>query len=138
MSRWSPPMNTLLALIAVAGRQQRGEIAEKLGRGNEASAVEGGAFLSAALNELVDRFRESSQGVIAESWVSKGPNMPVTTSQLERAIGPELVDALSGQTGIAPEELLARLSRELPAAVDRYTPLGRLPIEVDFPKAISD
>jgi len=31
------------------------------------------------------------------------------------------------QTGLSQEELLARLSRELPTAVDRYTPDGRLP-----------
>ena len=33
---------------------------------------------------------------------------------------------------IASEELLARLSRELPDAIDKYTPQGRLPTETDF------
>ena len=31
------------------------------------------------------------------------------------------------QSGLPQEELLARLSRELPAAVDKYTPDGRIP-----------
>jgi uncharacterized protein YidB (DUF937 family) len=35
--------------------------------------------------------------------------------------------ALEQQTGLSQEELLARLSRELPTAVDQYTPDGRLP-----------
>jgi uncharacterized protein YidB (DUF937 family) len=135
MSRWSPPMNALLALLAVADFQQRGEVGEKVRLGKDASAVADGAVLSSALNELVDRFRQSGQGEIAQSWVSKGPNMPVTTSQLEQAIGPELVDTLSGQTGVSREQFLARLSRELPTAVDRCTTLGRLPIEVDFPQS---
>ena len=43
------------------------------------------------------------------------------------AIGPEVLDTLSQQTGLSRQELLARLSRELPDAVDKYTPDGRLP-----------
>jgi uncharacterized protein YidB (DUF937 family) len=35
--------------------------------------------------------------------------------------------ALEQQTGLSQEELLARLSRELPTAIDKYTPGGRLP-----------
>jgi uncharacterized protein YidB (DUF937 family) len=50
--------------------------------------------------------------------------------QLERAIGPDVLAALSEQTGLSQEELLARLSRELPDAVDKYTPQGRLPTDV--------
>jgi uncharacterized protein YidB (DUF937 family) len=34
---------------------------------------------------------------------------------------------LEKQTGLSQEELLARLSRELPGAVDKYTPDGQLP-----------
>jgi len=37
------------------------------------------------------------------------------------------LDQLEKQTGLSKEELLARLSRELPQAIDQYTPDGRLP-----------
>ena len=53
-------------------------------------------------------------------------------STVEQAIGPEVLDTLSKQTGLSRDELLARLSRELPAAVDKYTPHGRLPTEAEF------
>jgi uncharacterized protein YidB (DUF937 family) len=33
---------------------------------------------------------------------------------------------------LSQQELLARLSRELPDAVDKYTPQGRLPTEAAF------
>ena len=33
----------------------------------------------------------------------------------------------SQQTGLSREEILAKLSKELPTAVDKYTPEGRLP-----------
>ena len=55
-----------------------------------------------------------------------GPNKPVTPS-LEQAVGSDVLETLSRQTGLSREELLARLSRELPDAVDKYTPQGRIP-----------
>jgi uncharacterized protein YidB (DUF937 family) len=36
---------------------------------------------------------------------------------------------------LSREELLARLSRELPDAVDKYTPQGRLPTQADFSRS---
>jgi uncharacterized protein YidB (DUF937 family) len=83
----------------------------------------------------MDRFKQSGQGQTAESWVSTGPNEPCTTAQLERAIGPEVLDTLSTHTGLSRDELLTRLCRELPDAVDKYTPQGRLPTEADLSRA---
>jgi uncharacterized protein YidB (DUF937 family) len=76
---------------------------------------------------LVDSLTSSGKGEIADSWVKTGPNKPISPPDLERAIGPEILATLSEQTGLSRQELLARLSRELPDAVDRYTPEGRLP-----------
>jgi uncharacterized protein YidB (DUF937 family) len=86
-----------------------------------------GGFLSGGLGELIDRFKQNGQGAVADSWVGTGPNRPVSPPELERAIGPDVLATLSQQTGLSRDELLARLSRELPDAVDRYTPDGRLP-----------
>jgi uncharacterized protein YidB (DUF937 family) len=36
---------------------------------------------------------------------------------------------------LSGEDLLARLSRELPDAVDKYTPQGRLPTEADLARS---
>ena len=100
-------------------------------RGSLAGATPGG-ILSGGLGELVDRFRQNGQGEAAASWVSTGPNQPINPSRLERAIGPDVLDTLSRQTGLSQQELLARLSRELPDAVDRYTPQGRIPSETEY------
>jgi len=40
-----------------------------------------------------------------------------------------VLNTLSKQTGLSREDLLMRLSRELPDAVNKYTPQGRLPTE---------
>jgi uncharacterized protein YidB (DUF937 family) len=146
MSRGFPSMTALLGLLAVAGYQNREKIGEMLkglgGSGTHAGSGPGGSgtlggtnpggILSGGLAELVDRFKQSGHGETAESWVGTGPNKPVTPPQLEKAVGSDVLETLSRQTGLSREELLARLSRELPNAVDKYTPQGRLPTEAEL------
>ena len=147
MSRGYPSLTAFLGLLAIAGYQNRDKIAEMLrgldkktgGQGGVGGFLDqlrtslggasAGGILSGGLGELLDRFKQSGQGEMADSWVGTGPNKPVTPSQLEQAIGPEVLETLSKQTGLSREELLSRLSRELPNAVDKYTPQGRLPAE---------
>jgi uncharacterized protein YidB (DUF937 family) len=79
------------------------------------------------IGELLERFKQNGQGEAAQSWINQGPNKEVSPPQLKQAIGDDVLEKLAQQTGLSQEELLARLSRELPAAVDKYTPDGRLP-----------
>jgi uncharacterized protein YidB (DUF937 family) len=151
MSRGLPSMTALLGLLAIAGYQNRDKIAEMLGGvGQNKPGTDGqggiggllsqlglggasaGGILSGGLGELADRFKQSGQRETAESWINTGSNKPCTSAQLEQAIGPEVLDTLSKQTGLSREELVTRLCRELPDAVDKYTPQGRLPMEGDF------
>jgi uncharacterized protein YidB (DUF937 family) len=148
MSRGTPSMTALLALLAIAGYQNRDKIAEMLGKLSDGKAggdgqggvgnilrqlgldgANAGGVLGGGLGELVDRFKQSGQSETADSWVNTGANKPCTPAQLENAIGPEVLDTLSKQTGLSRDELVARLCRELPNAVDKYTPDGRLPAE---------
>ena len=160
MSRGFPSMTALLGLLAVAGYQNRDKIAEMLqglGQKSPAPGAPGGApargglgglldqlrgslggmssggLLSGGLGELIDRFKQSGNEDTAASWVGTGPNKPVTPSQLEQAIGSDVLDTLSKQTGLSRDELLARLSRDLPNAVDKYTPQGQLPSDANLP-----
>jgi len=149
MARGYPSMTALLGLLAVLGYQNRDKIAEMLrgttqpNQGTEpgqqgqgglggilgqlGSTLGAGGGLGGGLGELIDRFREKGMGDTADSWVGTGPNKQIEAPQLEQAIGTDVLDTLSKQTGLSREELLARLSRELPDAVDKYTPQGRLP-----------
>jgi uncharacterized protein YidB (DUF937 family) len=148
MSRGFPSMTALLGLLAIAGYQNRDKLAELLrgptanagaapgpsGRQGDLGGLLGnlgaggiGGMLNNGLRELVDRFKQSGHGDIADSWVSRGPNKDLAPSELERAIGTDTLATLSQQTGLSREEIVARLSKELPPAVDKYTPEGRLP-----------
>ena len=162
MSRGMPSMVALLGLLAVAGYQNRGKIAEMVGGqkqelgvgpalNNEQGGLSGvlgklggllggasaGSVLSGGLGDLVDRFKQNGQGQAADSWVKTGPNQALGSDQLEQAIGPDALKTLSQQTGLSREELLARLTRDLPAAVDHFTPDGRLPTEDEAARLIT-
>jgi uncharacterized protein YidB (DUF937 family) len=94
-----------------------------------------GGLLSGGLGELVNSFRQNGHGEVVDSWVGTGPNKEVAPEQLERAIDPDVLATLTQQTGLSREELLSRLSTNLPHAVDQYTPEGRLPSENDFSRS---
>ena len=141
MSKRMPSLLALLGLVAVAGYQNRDKIADfvkglnapdaagtaaegvkkVLGEGPMATTIAGG------LGQLVDQFQSSGLGEKAESWIGTGANAPVSETQMEQALGNDLIDSLARQTGLDRSELLARLAKVLPEAVDKMTPEGRLP-----------
>jgi uncharacterized protein YidB (DUF937 family) len=149
-------MTALLAVLAIAGYQNRDKIAEWLknaqgkldspSQGSSASAGGGlpgnlggalagrsiGDLLSNGLRDLVDRFKQAGHGEAADSWVGHGSNKQIGPSDLERALGPDVLATLSQQTGLSREEILSRLSKNLPDAVDKYTPQGRIPTAAEL------
>lgn len=149
-SRGFPSMTALLGLLAVLGYQNRDKIADLLrnmnqGGGaaagdNPAQAQQGGlgnlggllgglsagTLLNGGLSELLEQFTQSGQRDAAESWIGTGPNKDVAPTDLKKVLSPDVLQQLSQVTGLSQDELLSRLSRELPAAVDKYTPEGRI------------
>ena len=91
-----------------------------------------GGLLGGGMNETVDRFRRNGHGEIADSWVAQGPNREVAPHQLEQAIGHDTLAELQQRTGLSREELLSRLSRDLPRVIDDHTPHGRIPREDEW------
>jgi uncharacterized protein YidB (DUF937 family) len=150
-----PSMTALLGLLAVAGYQNRDKLAELLGNRAEGGSIDDrrsgmparpagldtllsglggtagagglGSILGGGLKELAERFRQNGRGEAVESWINSGPNMPMPASELEHAVGADVIENLMEHTGLSRDDLLARLTRELPDAVDKYTPDGRMP-----------
>jgi uncharacterized protein YidB (DUF937 family) len=89
----------------------------------------GGSGLSGGLSDLVQTMAGKGHRDIADTWVQRGPNREPDTRQLEEALGTDTLETLAKQTGLSREELLSRLQKVLPTAVDKMTPEGRLPTE---------
>jgi uncharacterized protein YidB (DUF937 family) len=96
--------------------------------GAETPAAAGtGGGLAGSISDILNQFNQAGHGDVANSWVKDGPERQPTTGQLESAIGEDAIGALTKQTGLSRDELLDRLKAVLPAAVDQFTPEGRLP-----------
>src|ERR1700693_2409105 len=144
MSNGMPSLTALLGLLALAGYQNRDKISEML-KGATASATQSptshppalggllgnlsgmlggagaGGLLSGGLGELLEKFKQNGHGETAQSWINNGPNQQISPTDLKQAIGPDVLATLEERTGLSQQDLLSRLSRELPGAVDKYT-----------------
>ena len=76
---------------------------------------------------LVNQFQQKGLGGIAQSWVSTGPNQPVSADQLRHVLGSDNVAQFAGKLNVSSEELLNKLSELLPEHVDKMTPGGVIP-----------
>lgn len=170
------PMTALLAVLALAGYQNRDKIGEILnnlrngeglgdgapagaaprsgglgdllggssggglggllgglagggGLGSILGSTSGGNILSGGLGGLLDQFREKGLGQKAESWVNTGSNEPIESHELHQALGDDTLTELEQKTGLTRDEILSRLSKDLPQTIDALTPDGQLPQE---------
>ena len=107
-----------------------GGLGELLGGAAAGTAISGG------LGALIKEFQQGGLGQAAQSWIGTGPNQRIASNDLERALGSDTLNALSKQTGVAREDLLAGLSQHLPDLIDRLTPNGRLPTEAEASRMV--
>lgn len=155
-STLSPIMIALLGLLAsrmLGGQQQQqqptgggGLLGELLGgdlggllKGGLGGLLAGGSagsVLSGGLGDLMKQFEQAGHGGVAQSWVGTGANEAIGVEDLAKAIGPDRLGALSAQSGLSRDDLLAGLSQHLPEFVNQLTPDGRLPTAEEFPRGV--
>jgi uncharacterized protein YidB (DUF937 family) len=160
-------LTALLAVLAMAGYQNRDKIAEVLrglqnpqtpnsdgtvsqdqgglggmlgrlangGLGGLLGGNSPGGILSGGLGGLLDQFRQNGLGDRADTWVRTGPNEGIQDDELSQALGDDVLEELTQKTGLSKEEILQRLSRDLPKAVDDLTPDGTVPSAQTFDEA---
>jgi len=127
-----------IAMLGVLAYQNRDKIGDMIrGAGDRNPNDPQGGILDqiskgvsgTALGDILDRFRGAGAGSKVDSWVGTGPNQPIQPSEVEAAIDDDTLTSLSMQTGLSREELISRITRDLPEAVNKMTPDGKLPPE---------
>ncbi|ESY14747.1 MULTISPECIES: YidB family protein [unclassified Mesorhizobium] len=127
-----------IAMLGVLAYQNRDKIGDMIrGAGDRNPNDPQGGILDqlskgvsgTALGDILDRFRGAGAGSKVDSWVGTGPNEPIQPSEVEAAIDEDTLTSLSMQTGLSREELISRITRDLPEAVSKMTPTGELPVE---------
>lgn len=97
------------------------------GLGGLLGGAAAGSVLSGGLANIIKELQDSGHGRTAQSWVGTGPNEEIAPKDLAHALGNDTLDALSKQTGLSMNDLLAGLSQNLPELIDHLTPNGRVP-----------
>lgn len=87
----------------------------------------GGAGLGGGLGALLEQFSRAGMGDAANSWVSTGPNVPVSGDQISQVLGGDMIGNLARQLGMDPNAVAGQLGQMLPEVVDKLTPNGQLP-----------
>ncbi len=91
-------------------------LSEVLGKGSQ-----GG------LNAIIAKLQQAGFGEQVNSWIGNGQNLPITAEQLERVLGSDAVKQLAAKFNIPVDQLSKVLAQQLPVAVDKASPDGKLP-----------
>jgi uncharacterized protein YidB (DUF937 family) len=76
---------------------------------------------------LVQSFQKGGLAEIANSWVSTGQNLPVSSEQIQNVLGSEQVSQIASKLGISTDQASGQIAEFLPQIVDRLTPNGTVP-----------
>ena len=137
-SAMSPVQMAVLGLLAYRTFKGKGRLAGVGGTAGGLGGLLGGGALSGGLKDLIDRFRQTGQEQKAQSWVSTGANQSIEPHELEQVLGEERINWLVEETGMPRDQLLEKLSGELPAAVDELTPDGRVPSDDEITQRLKE
>jgi uncharacterized protein YidB (DUF937 family) len=79
------------------------------------------------LGSLIQAFQGKGMGDMISSWISTGPNPPVTASQIEDVLGPNTLSQFAAKAGVPHGEAGGLLASLLPSVIDHVTPHGQVP-----------
>ena len=84
---------------------------------------------SGGLTGILEKLKRAGFGQQASSWVSTGPNLPLSGAQVSQALGPDLINQLAGQVGMDGNQVSDGLAQMLPEVVNQMTPAGQVPAD---------
>lgn len=89
------------------------------------------------LEGLLQQFKAAGLGAQADSWVSSGPNLPVSADDLARVFGRDQISQVATQAGMSEDEAANGLASVLPEFVNQLTPAGQVPPQGQLDDALS-
>jgi len=92
---------------------------------------------SGGLQGLANKFAQSGQGNTFQSWVGMGENQPISSNQVQNALGSDQVKALAAKMGIDPAQASTFLAEYLPKIVDKLTPEGKVDPTADHQQGLA-
>jgi len=81
---------------------------------------------SGGLNGLVQMFNQAGLGEQVQSWISTGPNLPVSGDQIKNALNSDTLNSLGQMFGVNAGGAADMLANILPGFIDQMTPNGKI------------
>ena len=78
------------------------------------------------LNAIIAKLQQAGFGEQVKSWLGNSQNLPITADQLKQVLGSDAVKQLAARFNIPVDQITQILAQQLPAAVDRASPDGKL------------
>jgi uncharacterized protein YidB (DUF937 family) len=94
------------------------------GGGRTAAA---GMSSTGGLGGLLEQLQRAGYGDQARSWVSTGPNLPISPDVMAQVFGQDGLAQIASRAGLSEQQTSAGLTEVLPEVVDRLTPQGEVP-----------
>ncbi len=82
---------------------------------------------SGGLASVVNAFQKKGLGDMVASWISTGPNPPVSANQVTDVLGPTILKQFAQKAGVPQAQAGGLLASLLPAVIDHLTPDGKVP-----------
>jgi uncharacterized protein YidB (DUF937 family) len=92
---------------------------------------------SGGLQGLASKFSQTGQGDAFSSWVGLGENQPISSNQIQEALGSDEVRAIAARMGVDPNLASKFLAEYLPKIVDKLTPTGKVDPTADTQQGLA-
>jgi uncharacterized protein YidB (DUF937 family) len=115
-------LTSILGAVMGGGQQQQNpllNIALSMLSNNQ----QGGSGLAG----LLGQFQQAGLGHVADSWIGKGQNLPISGDQLQQILGSGQIGQIAQQLGLSNEQTSGQLADLLPSLIDKLTPHGEAP-----------
>jgi uncharacterized protein YidB (DUF937 family) len=112
-------MALLPVVLAMLNQHQSG--------GRTAAAGTGGMSSMGGLGGLLEQLQRAGYGDQARSWVSTGPNLPISPDVMAQVFGQDGLAQIASRAGLSEQQTSEGLTEVLPEVVDRLTPQGQVP-----------
>jgi uncharacterized protein YidB (DUF937 family) len=76
---------------------------------------------------LVNTLRQLGLDDVVSSWISTGENKPISSEQVQNALGEGQINQMAQNMGVSHQEVSTGLAGLLPQLIDKLTPDGKLP-----------
>ncbi|AOM42459.1 YidB family protein [Xenorhabdus hominickii] len=84
------------------------------------------------INGVIEKFSQQGMDGTIHSWIGSGENLPIHADQLSSIFGSSTIQQLAEKIGINPDEASSLLSKHLPNLIDKVTPNGEVPKNLDL------